>query len=202
MPYGVFLFFGFFILPTCSAQEWITNSKPMVITQEDKTTQLAFISVPEKTSVEKGANYAKLKEGKNHLNISYILDDTQATSINSTARDKYADLVKYSTGIQDSILSGNPGETITDKITDSQIRIINGFETIRITYQYKREKNGLQNSGTGKAIVYLIKTNGYSHLNPVAHTIIILLKFEFPGKNRESLENLSSEIVNTINKGS
>ena len=169
----VFLSLCICISASLFAQDWKKNAQQFSINQDDDNTAIATISVPKEAILD--ASYALYTKAKSSLSINYELDDDPNLHLKKPSLDTNIDLLKYSNEVSDAILAGTTDVTITNRTVANKVQIINGFQTLLVTYDYKKVISGQNITETGKVVMYMIKVSGTSMINTDVHSFILRL---------------------------
>jgi len=171
------------------------------VKQDDDQRILFMLDIPPGSIIDSDSKYAWYEQGKSSLTINYELDDNPELTVRKAYTANGLDLLKYSTEIPAGVLTGSTDITISNKTVDAAVTNYNGFETVKLTYNYSHLISGANVTETGKAVLYIIKVSGTSLITTADHTFIVRLKFDYQQKEGNDLSKLDAQIITTIKKG-
>lgn len=171
------------------------------VKQDDDEKDLFVLDVPPAFTINTAPDYALYEQGKSSLTVNYELDDDPELTVRKAMTAKGLDLLKYSQEISADDLAGTSDVTISGKTVAAAIKTFNGFQTVKLTYDYKHVISGANVTETGKVVMYIIKVTGTSLINTDEHSFIVRLKFDYQQNSGDDLSKLDAQIMNTIKKG-
>ena len=171
------------------------------VMQDDDQKDVFVLNVPPGATINTANNYALFEKGKSSLTIDYALDDDPGLTVRRTVTGNDIDLLKYSKEIPATALAGTSDITISNKTVAAAVKTLNGFQTVKITYDYSHVISGANVTETGKVVMYIIKVRGTSLINTDDHPFIARLKFDYQQKEGDDLSKLDAQIMGTIKKG-
>jgi len=196
----VLLLLGIFIFPATMVQGQKKAPVHFSIKQDDDQKDLFIVDVPSGSEINTIYNFALYERGKSSLTVNYVLDDDPESTVRRTERDNNIDLLKYSREVPATVLAGTTDITITNKTVAAAMITYNGFQTVKLTYDYSHVISGANVTETGKVVLYVIKVNGSSMVNTDEHNFIVRLKFNYQQNGADDLSKLDAQIIGTIKK--
>jgi hypothetical protein len=171
------------------------------VKQDDDLKDLFVLDVPSGFSINTAPDNALYEQGKSSLTVNYELDDNPELTVKHALTAKGIDLLKYSQDIPANVLAGTTDITISGKTVAAAVKTFNGFQTVKITYDYRHVISGANVTETGKVVLYIIKVAGTSLINTDDHPFIVRLQFDYQQNGGDDLSKLDAQIMNTIKKG-